>query len=155
MNDFEEQTVKYDYPDMGCYVDESHGSAQTLNERIVEFAEAYGWEHDSPGVEDDFDAWNDEADGAVMYLNGCEDRLGMYWTVEDNSLFLLVDAEDAKERTLEDGGFVSSREREYPADDYRGEWIHVNDHGNVTLYIRRDGEGGDDSCRDEEVWSVV
>lgn len=45
-------------------------------------------------------------------------------------------------------GFKSSREQEYPDDDYQGEWLHVNDHGNVTLYVRENGQ-------DFEVWSCV
>lgn len=44
--------------------------------------------------------------------------------------------------------FVSSREQEYPDDDFSGEWLHVNDHGNCTLYLRENGQ-------DRELWSVV
>jgi len=141
------------YPKLepGCYCDCSALSAQTLNERIVALAEAYGFDNVGSPVRDDFDVWNEAADEAVDYLNGLETRPGMYWTIDDNSLFLSVDVDIAKE----DVEFVSSRECEYPDDDFRGEWLHVNDHGNVTLYIRCDGEGGDDSCRDEEVWAVV
>jgi hypothetical protein len=36
-----------------------------------------------------------------------------------------------------------------PHPDFRGEWLHVNDHGNVTLYVR------DESGADVEIWSVV
>lgn len=69
----------------------------------------------------------------------------MSWGFEDNSLFLSVDVDGAKE----DCEFVSSKEQDYPPDDYRGEWLHVTDHGNVTLYVR--GDDGDDT----EVWSCV
>lgn len=45
-------------------------------------------------------------------------------------------------------GFQSSKEQEYPADDYQGEWLHINERGNMTLYVRTNGE-------DKEVWGVV
>ena len=50
----------------------------------------------------------------------------------------------------EDVGFVSGQDgRDYPDDDYRGEWLSVSDHGNATLYVR-----GDDG-QDKEIWGVV
>jgi hypothetical protein len=36
-----------------------------------------------------------------------------------------------------------------PGEGFRGEWLHVNDHGNAALYVR------DEDGNDEEVWSVV
>jgi hypothetical protein len=44
--------------------------------------------------------------------------------------------------------FVSSRFTEFPESDFQGEWLHISDHGNCTLYVRTDGE-------DKEVWSIV
>jgi hypothetical protein len=44
--------------------------------------------------------------------------------------------------------FVSSRSAEFPESDFQGEWLHVSDHGNCTLYVRTNGE-------DKEVWSIV
>lgn len=58
--------------------------------------------------------------------------------------------EDAKESCE----FVSSKSQDYPDDDFRGEWLHVNDHGNCTLYVRRDKADGS-GCIDAEVWSCV
>lgn len=99
-------------------------------------------------------------DAAVEFLNGLETRSFMYWTFDDNSLFLLPNVDGAKE----DCGFVSVKsladarrlgietdpqDSEYPPVDYRGEWLHINERGNCTLYVR--GEDGKDS----EVWSVV
>jgi hypothetical protein len=55
------------------------------------------------------------------------------------------DIEDLKEQ-LE---FVSSKEQENPDSDFRGEWLHINDHGNCALYVR--GEDG----KDTELWSLV
>lgn len=52
------------------------------------------------------------------------------------------------EETKEQVGFVSSQTQEYPGDDFSGEWLHVNDHGNCTLYVREKGV-------DREIWSVV
>ena len=44
--------------------------------------------------------------------------------------------------------FSSSVDQEYPADDFVGEWLHINERGNCTLYVRENGE-------DSEVWSIV
>lgn len=85
------------------------------------------------------------ADSAVDYLNGLESRSFMSWVFEDNSLFLMADVDSAKD----DVGFVSSKAQEYPEDEYRGEWLHISDHGNATLYVR-----GEDA-NDTEIWSVV
>lgn len=38
---------------------------------------------------------------------------------------------------------------EYPAADFQGEWLHINERGNCTLYFR------DESGSDVEIWSVV
>ena len=42
---------------------------------------------------------------------------------------------------------TDSEDSEYPPSDFEGEWLHVNDHGNTTLYNRADGD-------DSEIWSV-
>jgi len=68
----------------------------------------------------------------------------MSWGFDDNSLFLVADVDTARNE-LE---FVSRKDKEYPDDDYQGEWLHVSDHGNATLYVRTDG-------KDTEIWSVV
>jgi hypothetical protein len=52
------------------------------------------------------------------------------------------------ESAKENVDFVSSRENEYPPDDFEGEWLHVSDHGNATLYVREKGE-------DKEIWAIV
>lgn len=52
------------------------------------------------------------------------------------------------ERIKEQVEFVSSRAEEYPADDFTGEWLHINERGNCTLYVRENG-------KDREIWSVV
>ena len=36
-----------------------------------------------------------------------------------------------------------------PGEDFQGEWLHVNDHGNATLYVR------DEDGIDTEIWAVV
>lgn len=224
---------------IGCYIDESAGSADDCNRRTIEFAEDYGFEPGKPsgcfdgtrGLElsmtiddaesgshqgqcdDDvaelvklpyiaeqldkidpeqiraglkeFGAWDAEqladdyenrkravwqaacdirenlsewlsevADEAVDYLNSLETRSFLSWGFEDNSLFLSPNVDCARE----DCEFVSRKsvdettdpdDASYPAPDYRGEWLHVTDHGNCTLYVR-----GDDG-QDREVWSCV
>ena len=44
--------------------------------------------------------------------------------------------------------FMSSQDQEYPADDFQGEWMHINERGNCTLYVRTNG-------KDSEIWSIV
>lgn len=220
---------KYDYPTVGCYIDESAGNADDCNSRTIDFAKDYGFElglvsgsfdglrglslemsfddaesaaHQGECFEDARDlaeqsaiatqldavgpekirlaaketgGWSEEeladddanrirvvwmaacdiqenksetlselADSAVDFLNEQETRSFMYWGFEDNSLFLMANVDGAKE----DVGFVSSKDQDYPDDDYQGEWLHVSDHGNATLYMRNAG-------KDTEIWSVV
>lgn len=135
----------YDNPPVGCYVDESSGSADDCNRRAIEFAQDYGfkprrgvWQMGSEGL-----SW--VADEALGYLNDLESRSFMCWIFDDNSLFLSANVEGAQE----DCGFVSTTEQQYPDADYRGEWLQVSDHGNATLYMR--GPDG----QDKEIWGVV
>lgn len=146
---------KYNNPSVGCYVDESHGSADDCNRRTIEFAEQYGFETGagfkslSEEDEDYSQFLSEEADEAVNYLNdNCESRIGLYWVFEDNSLFLMADVESAKESV----DFVSSKEKEWPDDDFRGDFLHINERGNTSLYLRKD-KG--DSYEDVEIWSIV
>jgi len=44
--------------------------------------------------------------------------------------------------------FCSSKQQEYPEDDFMGEWLYINERGNCTLYVREDG-------KDKEIWSIV
>lgn len=86
---------------------------------------------------------SEAADDAVDFLNGLDGVPYCLFYFEDNSLFYLPSVESVKE----DVEFVSSREQAEPSTDYRGEWLHVNDHGNCTLYVRENGQ-------DHEIWSV-
>ncbi len=54
------------------------------------------------------------------------------------------DIEDIKEQVE----FVSSKDQEYPDDDFQGEWLHINERGNCALYVRENG-------KDQEIWSIV
>ena len=145
---------------IGCVLDCSCDSADAINERTIKFAQGYGFDagewQDEIG-EDDEDrsqVLSELADDAVNWLN--EQDLLPYcsFCFEDNSLFYMPNVESARD----DVGFVSRRDVDettdqddasYPAADYRGEWLHVSDHGNATLYVR--GENGQDT----EVWSLV
>lgn len=55
------------------------------------------------------------------------------------------DIENIKEQV----GFVSSREQEYPDDDFLGEWLHINERGNCTLYVRENVD------KDRQIWALV
>lgn len=64
------------------------------------------------------------------------------------------DIETAKECV----GFVSSKTQEEPDRDFRGEWLHINERGNCTLYVREDNATdafAKDGAVDREIWSVV
>lgn len=36
----------------------------------------------------------------------------------------------------------------FPPEDFTGEWLHINERGNCTLYVRENG-------KDREIWSIV
>ena len=53
------------------------------------------------------------------------------------------DIENIKEQ-LE---FSSTKDQEYPDSDFSGEWLHINERGNCTLYTRNNGN-------DHEIWAI-
>lgn len=90
------------------------------------------------------DDWTlDELFDALDYFAPPFARFGAHET--DGACFGFWESIDL---AREDCEFVSSRKREYPADDFVGYWLHVSDHGNATLYERSEG-------KDTEIWSVV
>lgn len=103
------KTINCTYPENlvpGCYVDESAGSAEMLNRRIIETAQSAGYvidpdpltgetEMDKEDDDQDPEALQWEADFALDFLNACEKRDGFYWHVDENSLFL-ASGEDAE-----------------------------------------------------------
>jgi hypothetical protein len=121
------------------------------------------------------DAWSEDGETlkdeyeASEILNELQDALGEFAPAYssfgthpgDGACFgFWADVDQAKE----DCAFVSCKDQaaarrlgmecdpedaSYPAPDFRGEWLHVSDHGNVTLYVR--GEDG----KDVEIWGVV
>ena len=100
----------------GCYIDCGHMSWVDLNYRIIKFAADYGWNGGSYDLnlidsdwltylngdippefihEGDFEeALNFAADDAVQFLNSEIVSGGCYWTIEDNSLYLMEDQDD-------------------------------------------------------------
>lgn len=108
------------------------------------------------------DAWNEDGETlqdeeqAGELVNDMQDALsehfapayGYFGTHPGDGAdfgFWANDIESIKEEI----DFVSSKREEYPPEDFRGEWLHVNDHGNCTLYVR--GENG----KDVEIWGLV
>ena len=153
------KTNQYGAPSIGCHLDHAHYNTDELSTAIVELAIEFGYE---PGKEDSAlvlcsnNHWlNDDAsqalyeasEEAIEWLNGQETRSHLYWANEGEAgaFGLWPNIDGAKE----DCEFISSKENEYPPKDFAGEWLHVNDHGNCTLYVR-DGQGND-----KEIWSVV
>ncbi len=168
--------TKYGKPSIGCYLDHGNYSVDELNAKTVRLAESYGMPVDAKtlnllekvedtdygtlydgndnGAENEHERLNEEADSAIDWLNEQETRPFLYWANEGeaNAFGLWPNVDGAKE----DCGFTSSKSNECPPEDYRGEWLHVSDHGNATLYVREDdGPGSDDSYQDEEIWSCV
>lgn len=153
--------TQYGQPHIGCYLDQSDRSATEHDGATVRLAMDYGFQ---PSPEDlkllarlDNDCLSDErddaqslselADDAIDWLNGQETRSFLYWANdgEANAFGLWPDVDGARE----DVGFVSRRDQDYPDADYRGEWLHVSDHGNATLYVR------EEDGTDREIWGVV
>lgn len=143
---------KYNNPPIGCYFDGASG--QQYNDiRVLKLAIGYGWadadataiiEADEP-TEQQQDMMTDVLNDAESYLNDLETRPFLSWQWSEGDFGLYPNIEGAKE----DCEFVSSKQQDYPPDDYTGEWLHVSDHGNATLYVR-----GDDG-KDTEIWSLV
>lgn len=133
---------------LGCIIDASCLSATSLNLAAIAIGRQWGAKLGRlPSKRsDDFDQIVSEmADSAVDHLNCLPDLLPYCsFFFEDNSLFYVPDVESAKE----DCGFVTGQrdpsgqydcdetDRDYPAADFRGDWLHVSDHGNATLYVR-------------------
>jgi hypothetical protein len=163
------KTNKYGKPSIGCYLDQGNRNVTELDCEVMKIAIGYGYE---PGETDSalltcasrYDWLNDNghealteaADGAIDWLNEQETRSFLYWAHDgDAGAFgLWPNVDGAKE----DCAFVSRKEcdettdpdnADYPYADYRGEWLHVSDHGNCTLYVRQ-GDG-----TDKEIWSIV
>lgn len=148
---------------IGCLLDGSCNSAEDIDLRIIEFARAYGAKLGrlpSQRAEDYGQILSELADSAVDYLNDHNVIPFTAFEIEDNSLFFSPLVESAREdcefvsvKSLEDArrmGIETDPENsDYPPAEYRGLWLHVNDHGNATLYER--GADG----KDVEIWAVV
>lgn len=153
----------YNAPSIGCYIDHANYSADELSEEICYLAINLGWSPDAEALDilnadmddersdgpnhDRSEALDELAREAEDFLNSQETRPFLYWSNDGyaGAFGLWPNTEGAKE----DCAFVSSRKQEWPADDFRGEWLHINERGNCTLYVR------DNASRDCEIWSVV
>lgn len=168
------QSVKtYGQPIIGCYLDQSYRNACKHDAETIRLAMNYGYQPDRftlnllarcdcdvlSDARDDAQLLSECADEAIDWLNGQETRPFLYWANdgEANAFGLWPNVDGARE----DCGFVSSKRQEYPDDDFRGEWLHVSDRGNATLYVREetlsDSVGGmHPRCvvNDREIWSV-
>jgi hypothetical protein len=102
--------------DPGCYIDCGHLSSVDLNYRIIKFASNYGWDGGSYDLnlidsdwltyvngdippefihEGDFEeALYFAADDGVEWLNDNVVPDGCYWTIDDNSLYLVEDSNE-------------------------------------------------------------
>lgn len=171
----------YGKPTIGCYLDQSYRNSVDHDIATIQTAIGFGFVPDRAMAQlmarienectrkDEAEDWSqilsESADEAIDWLNSQEIRSFLYWANdgERNAFGLWANVEGARE----DVGFVSRKDVDettdpedasYPAADYDGEWLHVSDHGNATLYFREQlGARPDGKCdfRDVEVWSVV
>ena len=79
--------------DVGCLLDESHGSALDLDCRIIQYAQMVAGYRPSIAVEamrgaGQWDAIRWESDAAVDYMNEHATDGNVVFVVEDNSLYL-------------------------------------------------------------------
>lgn len=127
---------------IGCLLDGSHDSADSLNQEIVKFAESQGMEVDwedyqEADAADRGEILNEMADDAVDWLNSnLDDRLPPFaaFSVEDNSLYIVPCIESARD---DDDVHVCEDTPSYV--------LQINERGNTTLY----------RVTLEEVWGVV
>ena len=140
---------QFDASFIGCVIDGSADSADYINGETIDFAATYAGFVPADLPDEDHEDYgqilSEDGDDAVFWLN--EQDLLPYCSFyfEDNSLFYGPSIESAKEGV----DFVSRVDREYPPDFFVGEWLHVSDHGNATLYVRN--KAGED----KEIWGVV
>jgi len=169
----------YGAPKWGCYFDHSYQNDAKLSVRIIELAVSLGWidpEAQALSICEANDWLNDDAsealseasEDAINWLNEKESRPFLSWSNsgEVNAFGLWPNVESAKE----DCAFVSCKDAaaakrlcmdcdpedpSYPEADFRGEWLHVSDHGNCTLYVRENENTGKPTYFDREIWSLV
>lgn len=164
----------YNAPSLGCYCDSADGQAHNDRE-VLRLALGFGWDCaeavtllepddtlDDDGEADRADAIAELTQDAEDFLNGLETRPYTSWYWSEGNFGLWANVEGAKEDGIWRSGDedASEADSDYPADDFRGEWLHVNDHGNCTLYVREDcatrADGaGVTNFNDREIWSVV
>jgi hypothetical protein len=126
---------------------ENFSSRDLLNNLIGEAQDCFG---------DDGEIKEDSEDLAEQLVNeDFPDKFGEYFAPSfcyfgthpgDGSDFGFwpIDIEEIKEQVE----FVSSESQEWPDDDFKGEFLHINERGNCTLYVRENG-------KDREIWSLV
>lgn len=142
---------------IGCWLDHGCRTAEEIAIDIVDLAIEFGMakpdDWDSLCTcqnEDDVEAIDEEMENAIEWLNDNHTLPYCYWANEGEAgAFGLWPSLETARECIAESGFVSSREQEWPDDDYRGEWLHINERGNCVLYVR------DDSGTDREIWSVV
>lgn len=160
----------YGQPSIGCYLDQGNRNSTDHDTATVRLAMDFGFEPDVDGLKllaradndclstgrDDAQCLSELADEAADWLNSQETRPYLYWANDgDAGAFgLWPNVDGAKEDGIWQSGDEDAdpEDSDYPAADFRGEWLHVSDHGNCTLYVRKDSAAG---FADVEVWSVV
>ena len=141
---------------IGCYIDGANQPQIEGDVRSVRLSEELGRVLDREtrnfclrvenGVttERDYELGDDFSREAEEWLNDNASLTYAYWGWDDGNFGLWPSVDNAKDGCE----FVTSKDEEYPPEDFQGHWLHISDHGNCTLYLRQDG-------KDTEVWGVV
>ncbi len=126
-------------------------SSNSATPPIVE--EARGYASDDDDSDAAREVLTDLADNYLSALAPPYCYFGNHWGDASDFGFWPIDIEEIKKQVE----FVSSNEQGEPDQAFRGEWLHVNERGNCTLYFRGERADIDGNCKihDTEVWALV
>ena len=156
---------------IGCYIDGANQPHIEGDVRSIRLSESFGrvLDRDTRNfclrveldvtTERDYELCDDFSREAEEWLNDNRSIPYAWWGWNDGNFGLWT---QEIESIKDDIGFISVKslaeaqrlgietdpeDSSYPPADYEGEWLHVSDHGNRTLYVRHKG-------KDEEIWSI-
>jgi len=140
------------YPAIGCYLDHGARNIDELNADIVSEAKGFGMsalEEHNPDECDESEYLEWSAEEAETWLNDNVSVPYAYWGNDGYAgAFGLWPAIESLEEDCRAGEVLKVSDLSEIPENYAGLVMHVNDHGNVTLYETSAGEFS-------EIWSCV
>jgi hypothetical protein len=148
----------YKTPSLGCYINGTNQNQNEADAHLLNLAQSFGMELDREArnfiaqiandcLSSEYENISaDLAQEAEDWLNDQEKRSYLFWYWYQGDFGLYVDLESAKE-DLQDTIYNDSFPTE--GEFFNNEWLHINDHGNTTLYYR------DDKGQDHIIWAIV